>query len=509
VRMRHAALPALARATLADGARTARSSKSCGAGDEAADSNREFTVAGGGSLRADAHVYSSMNAKNARLSGVLSVLFRPFSKVHPAEAVLVAVMTLSAFLLLTAYYLLKTVREPLILLQGGAEVKIYARASQAVIMAVFVHFYGELARRVGRLKLLVFVFLFFISNLAVFAVLATTSLQIGLAFFLWVGVFSYTIVAQFWGLAADICSEEQGKRLFPIIGGGSSIGAVVGAALAKRLVPLGPHVLMGAGVVILLVCAALVTWAGRRPIAPKSVEAARAEEPLSNESALQLLLRDRYLLLIGGMVIFLNWVNSSGEYLLDRTLLAAAEQARAQGTDAKAFIGAFKADYFAWYNSIGLLLELFVVSRVLRLVGVGKALLFLPCFALMAYGAAFFVPVLGVMRLVKIGENSLQYSLQDTTRHALFLVASRVEKFVGKTAVDTVAVRFGAIMSATMVWLGSRAGWSTSTFAAINVGLACIWLGFVFAIGKEHARRGAAVTPPVEPAVDPAAVPAR
>ena len=39
-------------------------------------------------------------------------------------------------------------------------------------------------------------------------------------------VFSYTIVAQFWAFAADMCSAEQGKRLFPIIGGGSSLGAV-------------------------------------------------------------------------------------------------------------------------------------------------------------------------------------------------------------------------------------------------------------------------------------------
>jgi AAA family ATP:ADP antiporter len=139
------------------------------------------------------------------------------------------------------------------------------------------------------------------------------------------------------------------------------------------------------------------------------------------------------------------------------------------------------------------LLELFAVSRILRLVGVTRALFVLPCFALVAYGSAFFVPVLAVMRLVKIGENSLQYSLQDTTRHALFLVATRVEKFVGKTAVDTVAVRLGAVMSAAMVWLGARNGWSTATFAIINVVLAGFWLAFVLAIGREHARRSAAL----------------
>lgn len=418
-----------------------------------------------------------------------AALLRPFSKVEPQEVVTVVVMTLSAFLLLSAYYLLKTVREPLILLQGGAEVKLYARAGQAVIMAVFVHFYGELARRVGRMKLLRVVFLFFLSNLVVFALLARTPLQIGLPFFLWVGVFSYTIIAQFWALAADMCSAEQGKRLFPIIGGGSSLGAVAGAALAKQLVPFGPSVLMGSAVLILIICAFMISWAGQRPLSTSSEPQAADAEPLSKESAFQLLSRDKYLLLIAGMVIFLNWVNSSGEYLLDRTLLVAAADAAAHGQRADVFVGAFKADYFGWYNLLGVMLQLFAVSRILALVGVRNALFFLPGFALVAYGAAMFLPVLAVMRLVKIGENSLQYSLQDTTRHALFLTASRAEKFVGKTAVDTVAVRLGAIMSASMVWVGTRLGWSTGTFATINVGLALAWIAFVFAIGKEHLRR--------------------
>jgi ATP:ADP antiporter, AAA family len=419
---------------------------------------------------------------------ILANLFRPFSKVEPGEVLGVSILTFTAFLLLTAYYLLKTVREPLILLQGGAEVKLYARAAQALIMAVFVHFYGELARNVGRTKLLGIVFLFFISNLVVFAVLAGSPVQIGLPFFLWVGVFSYTIVAQFWGLAADLCSDEQGKRLFPIIGAGSSLGAVAGARFAKTLVPHGPQTLMGVAVVILLLCAALMMVAGRRPLSPTGREAtSTSPAPLAQEGAFHLLFRDKYLLLIAGMVIFLNWVNSSGEYLLDRTLLVAARAAG--GTSPEVFVGTFKADYFAWYNMLGLTLQLFGVSRILKLVGVRKALFVLPGFALVAYGSAMFLPVLAVVRWVKIGENSIQYSLQDTTRNALFLMTSRVEKFVGKTAVDTVAVRMGAIMSASIVYFGSRAGWSIATFAAINVGLALVWLAFVAIIGREHWRR--------------------
>jgi AAA family ATP:ADP antiporter len=425
---------------------------------------------------------------------LLARLLRPFTRVHPEEAVTVGLMTVSAFLLLSAYYLLKTVREPLILLQGGAEVKLYARAGQALLMVGVVQIYGELARRVGRMKLLTIVFLFFISNLAVFAALARTDLPIGLPFFLWVGVFSYTIVAQFWALAADIYSEEQGKRLFPIIGGGSSIGAVVGGLFAKSLVPFGPYMLMSVAVVILLVCVALIVWIERRAVIQAhhdQVKDRLIDEPLSEHSPWHLLAHDKYLLVIAGMVVFLNWVNSSGEYLLDRTLVLAAKDAAAHGGSSQAFIGAFKADYYVWYNTLGVVLELFAVSRILKILGVRRALWFMPVFAFFAYGCAVFFPVLAVMRLVKIGENSLQYSLQDTTRHALFLVATRPEKFVGKTAIDTIAVRIGAIMSTVMVFAGARLGWSTSVFASINVGLALGWLGFVLLIAREHRLRSA------------------
>jgi ATP:ADP antiporter, AAA family len=431
-----------------------------------------------------------MKSLRAVLGRGVATLLRPFSKVEPAEVALVSVMTLAAFLLLTAYYLLKTVREPMILLQGGAEVKLYARAGQAVIMAVFVHFYGELARKVGRTKLLLIVFSFFVSNLVVFALLARTDWPIGLPFFLWVGVFSYTVVAQFWGLAADLCSEEQGKRLFPIIGGGSSIGAVVGARLAKSLVPFGASVLMLTAVGILVLCVALVFWAGRTPLRAVGPATTSSDQPLSAQGAFQLLAHDRYLLLIAGLVILLNWVNSSGEYLLDRTLLVAAREAGERGVAADAYIGAFKADYFAWYNALGLALQLFAVSRILRVVGVQNALFFLPAFAVVAYSSAALFPVLAVMRVVKIGENSIQYSLQGTTRHALFLRASRVEKFVGKTAVDTVFVRLGAIASALTVWIGTKAGWPLRVFATIDAGLALVWMVVVVAIAKEHRRRG-------------------
>jgi AAA family ATP:ADP antiporter len=74
-------------------------------------------------------------------------------------------MTLLMFLLLSGYYLLKTAREVFILSEGGAEVKSYASAGQAVLLLVLVPAYGAFAARVGRAQLVSWVPLFFAFNI--------------------------------------------------------------------------------------------------------------------------------------------------------------------------------------------------------------------------------------------------------------------------------------------------------------------------------------------------------
>ena len=54
---------------------------------------------------------------------------RLFADVRAGEATTALLLTVNVFLLLTAYYLLKVAREPLILLGGGAEVKRVTRRS--------------------------------------------------------------------------------------------------------------------------------------------------------------------------------------------------------------------------------------------------------------------------------------------------------------------------------------------------------------------------------------------
>ncbi|HEY8086937.1 MAG TPA: hypothetical protein VIF09_03810 [Polyangiaceae bacterium] len=423
------------------------------------------------------------------LERLLAAALRPFARVEAGEAVTAGLLTLTVFLLLTAYYLLKTAREPLILLHGGAEVKQYAAAGQALLLVVVVNAYSALARRLGRQRLIATVYLFFAANLVVFAVLARAEVVIGVPFFLWVGIFNMTAVSQFWTLAADVYTPEQGKRLFGVIGGGSSIGAVVGARLAKALVPLGPAGLMATAAALLVVCVGLFMVIGARSGSARRPDEAHHEEPLIHDHVAKVLVRDRYLLLIAGLTILLNWVRSNGDYLLDRTLLAALADAKAQGAIASAFVTSFKADYFEWVNLTGMGLQLLLVSRIMSRFGVRTALLVLPAVAFAEYGTYLVAPILSVFMVTKIGESSLEYSLQNTARQALFLVSSRVEKYVGKTVVDTVVVRAGDALTALLVLAGTRAAISTRAFATFNLVLISAWIVAVFAIGKENRRR--------------------
>jgi ATP:ADP antiporter, AAA family len=96
-----------------------------------------------------------------------------------------------------------------------------------------------------------------------------------------------------------------------------------------------------------------------------------------------------------------------------------------------------------------------------------------------------FVPLLAFIRAAKMAENSLDYSLQSTTRNALYLPTSREAKYQAKQANDTFFVRFGDVLSAGVVFAGTTwLGFAPKHFALVNVGLIVIWLILAVAIGR-------------------------
>src|SRR5687767_6314539 len=111
-----------------------------------------------------------------------------FTDIRRGEGITVILLMLDLFILLTAYLIIKTVREPLILISGGAEVKSYAAAGHVLLLLLIIPIYDSIAARVNRIKLINYVNLFFIFNLILFYVVAQFYVAIGVVFFLWVGI---------------------------------------------------------------------------------------------------------------------------------------------------------------------------------------------------------------------------------------------------------------------------------------------------------------------------------
>jgi AAA family ATP:ADP antiporter len=419
----------------------------------------------------------------------------PIADVRHEEAAGALLMALLMFLILAAYYLLKTAREVFILSEGGAEVKSYSSAGQALLLLVLVPAYGAFASKVNRERLVTWVTLFFVANVLLFAAAYTAGLRIGVVYFLWVGIFNVMVIAQFWAFANDLFTPEQGKRLFPLIGVGSSPGAWVGSVRAGQVVgTIGPLRLLFGAAFVLVVCTLLARVVSRvtSRAEPREVTAA-AEKPLGKEGGFELIRKDRYLLLIAVLTVLLNVVNTSGEYLFGRYVVEQANALYGAGADAAAarqrFIGETYSQLFSTVNLLGFLLQMFVVSRVFRFLGVGKSLFIHPIVALAGYLLMLRAPSIQLMGILKTADNSIDYSLGNTTKQALWLPTSREAKYKAKQAVDSFFVRMGDVLQAGVVFVGERLALAVPAFAAVNVVLVGAWLAVVALLNATLRRK--------------------
>ncbi len=433
-----------------------------------------------------------------------------FSDVRAKEGATALLMMTNVFLVMFAYYVIKTIREGLILADaGGAEFKTYASGFMAVALLPILGLYNWLSATVSTRKLTFSVVGFFIVCIQLFFLALQADVpHIGKIFFVWVGIFSLSAVAQFWSFANELYSREEGERLFPIVGLGMTGGAFAGSMLAGDLFDEGTSagVVLQVAAGLLLLHGVLYAIVMARPEAQRQRPSETTEKKSGLLEALQgfrLLATRPYIGLLALLILLLNLVNTTGEYILSKYAVATAWEALEALPDRPdaprawvgAYISAFYGDFFLWVNIVAVALQAFVASRLVKHLGIAGVLFALPIVSGLTYFIAAFGSALGGMALfrwAKTAENATDYSIMNTARAMLWLPTSREEKYKAKQTIDSFVVRIGDLLAAGVVFVGTQIlELSPQGFAGINVGLVVAWFGLAYLLWRSYRRLSA------------------
>ncbi len=419
-----------------------------------------------------------------------------FGDMRKGEGKVVAILTANIFVAMVCYYIIKTVREPLILTTGGAELKTYASGVQAALLMLAVPAYSWLTSRLPRQKSIPTLLIFFLVCIeAFFALGLAETPMLGFAFYVWVGIFSLVVIAQFWSFANDVFDTDRGERLFPIVAigmtGGSWVGSVVAAALFDS--GLGPFIILQVSAALLVVHT-LLYWLSEKTIdfdEHSAEDEAKEDEALDKANGFALIFKNSYLILIAVLMLLLNLVNTLGEYVLADLAKQAAEAAYDGSGDKEAFvgkhIGTFYGTFFSFVNAAGVFLQAFVASRIVKWFGIRGVLFALPLVSLGTYAFAAAGVGLAVFRWAKTAENSTDYSIMNTAKAMLWLPTTREEKYNAKQAVDTFFVRAGDVAAALVVYfIIERFSMESYDVGKINIGIIALWLVLTFFLARRY-----------------------
>jgi AAA family ATP:ADP antiporter len=439
---------------------------------------------------------------------------RLFADVRSREGSTACILIGNIFLILAAYYLIKPVREgwlAISVLQGftSLEVKAYSAFGQSVLLFLVLPIYAGLATRWTRRQLITRVGLFFGAILLLFWItqpgfIFTSVPYLGLAFYLFVGVFSVTLVAQFWSFASDLYGPERGKRLFPLVAIGASAGAVFGSWIGESFVKsnlVDPFDLILFAIAPLAAAILFANWSDKRGTygQPSQGTTDRWSEPAApeGEGSFNLIRRYRYLSATAAMTLIFSWVVASGDNILfgyvqqtlQDELTASGASAEARTALLRTATTAFYGNLYFWINLIGLMLQAFIVSRILRYAGFGWLMLATPLVSLAAYASMLVTPLLSIIKVMKIAENSSNYSVNNTARHILWLPTTKEMLYQAKPTIDTLFVRLGDGLAALTVLFGTRIfELSIINFVTINLVLIVMWLAIAGFLVREHKK---------------------
>ncbi len=400
---------------------------------------------------------------------------RAFFDVRPNERRIAAAMCGYFFLVITSFWILKPLKKTLFIGHyanssfdffgrsfSASEAELFAKLMNLVVAAVAATTFSLLSRHLRRERLSSVFTLFFIVSYGLFAlVLERPSALAVWSFYLFGDLFSTLMVATFFSFLNDSVSPDGAKRLYGIVGFGGVAGGVFGSTAVSTLIGslslaswLGVTTVLG---LLILV----VAWAAARELermpgasAPGGSTAtatptravADADPPAL--AGVGLVFRSRYLLSIVALVGLYEIVSTLVDFQFTTSI---AEFSRSDAERDQAF-----AVVYATTNWLSMFVQLFLTSFVMRRFGLFTALLVLPCSIALSSLCFLARPSLWFGGALSVSDNAFSYSINQSTKEALYVPTSVAEKYQAKAFIDIFFQRFAKAVGVGLGLVASR-----------------------------------------------------
>ena len=401
-------------------------------------------------------------------------LLRIVSNVEGHEIKAVVGSFLFVIVLMSAYYILRPVRDAMASDWTDAEVS-WLWTLNFFISTAVVALYGLLVSRF-RLRLLVpSIYAIFALTFLSFYALASTMADrtlVDKSFYVWVSVFSLFHISVFWSFMSDLFSKEQAGRLFGIIAAGASVGGLIGPSIPSFFsASLGTDNLMLLASAMLLVPIPIIFYLQSLKSSDLHNESLAAQTPQikiggNPFAGFKLFFSNPYLLAIG-LFIFLYTGISSFVYFELKNLLS--DLSRAERT-------AIWAQMDLAVNVLSIAVGLFATGRIVGKFGMPVTIALIPvliCAGLIIVAISQFLGAVVALQVIRRAGN---YAVTRPAREVLFTRVDREARFKAKPVIDIVAYRGGDML---MAWLFTGLtqglGLGLAAVAAVGAGIAALW----------------------------------
>ena len=412
------------------------------------------------------------------------------TKIEPQELTATLLSFAFVFILMTAYFIMRPVRDAMASDWTDVEVSLlWSMTFFFSLIAVTV--YGAFVSAV-RFRLLVpGVYAFFAASFFAFYIgssYVADSVVVDKAFYVWLSVFSLFHVSVFWSFMSDLWNREQAPRLFGFIATGASVGAIIGPLITVLLVErIGTGNLMLTSATLLLIPIPIIFTLDRLKVttlgnADVSVDLSAQKAMGRNPFAgFRLFLTNPFLLGIGVFIILYVAVGSFVWFELKNLL---AEFSREDRTQIWAYID-------LTVNSLAIFTAMFLTSRIATRFGMATTLALIPVLIVIGMLVVAVSPVVAVVAGLWVARRAGNYAITRPGREMLFTIVDRETRFKAKPVIDIVLYRGGDMLTAwAFTLLTTGLGLGLGAVAVVGALIAAIWAIVGIYLGRSYERLG-------------------